>query len=74
MSDIKKFCKWILEQSFEGGDIHGDDAQDKALELGLLRKEPFDPDVHIDIIEFIELEKGDDVYLYTDKLEKGGDK
>ena len=41
----------------------------KANELGLLRKDSFDPDVHIDMQEFIFLEKGDDIYLYTDKLE-----
>lgn len=34
---LQEFAKWVLEQSFEGGDIDGGDAQAKALELGLLR-------------------------------------
>ena len=69
MSKLNEFARWVLDQSFEGGDIDGVNAQEKAHELGLLKKVSFDPDVHIDMQEFIELETGDEIYLYTDKLE-----
>ena len=67
-NQANEFAIWVLDQSFEGGDIDGSDAQEKAHELGLLKKESFDPDIHIDMQEFIELETGDEIYLYTDKL------
>lgn len=67
-SELKEFAIYILLQSFEGCDIAGDDAQEKAHELGLLKKESFNPDIHIECLNSEILESGDDIYLFTEKL------
>jgi hypothetical protein len=43
---LSAFVREGLEISWEGGDWCGADIQDKAEELGLIRKEPYDPEKH----------------------------
>lgn len=65
-----EFARWILEQSFDGCDIDGCDAQEKAHELGLVKKEAFDFKLHHNIINSDMCEPGDEVYLFTELIEK----
>jgi len=70
MKKLQEFAKWVLEQSFEGCDIAGDNAQKKAHELGLLKLETFNPDIYVERQNSEILEPGDDIYFYTDKLKR----
>ena len=45
---LRKFVEYILEQSFEGCDIDGGDAQDKAEALGLIELRPIPEEDSID--------------------------
>lgn len=51
MSEISqaaaKFVMWaLLEGSWQGLDIDGGEAQDKAVELGLIEQTAYDPEKH----------------------------
>jgi hypothetical protein len=49
MSDkvLAEFAKWVIENSvFEGIDLTGWEIEDKAVELGLLIEEKYDPELH----------------------------
>lgn len=43
---LKEFFNTAMHVSFDGDDWGGDDIQTKAVELGLARREPFDPGKH----------------------------
>jgi len=46
---VKEFARWVIQNAcFEASDLDGGDVQDKALALGLLREEPYDPERHGD--------------------------
>lgn len=44
---LRKFFTWAMTTGpFDGCDLDGSDIQDKAVELGLARTEPYDPAKH----------------------------
>lgn len=47
LSKVQQFARWCIQESaFAGGSLDGGEVQDKAVELGLLIEEPFDPEKH----------------------------
>ncbi len=68
MNKLEEFSRWVLQQTFEGNDIAGDSAQEKAYELGVVTKESFDPEVHCEIENKEILNHGDDIYLFSEEL------
>lgn len=40
------FAKWVIRQAFDGCNIDANTTRDKAVELGLLKKELFNPKNH----------------------------
>jgi hypothetical protein len=60
-----EFVQWALsEGSWNGCDLDGGSIQEKAIALGLLKVEPYDPDKHGES-EF-DVEPGDDWYTLAD--------
>lgn len=45
-SSLLLFFRWALKHSFDGCDIDGGDAMDKAVQLGLAKYEPYNPAKH----------------------------
>jgi hypothetical protein len=64
---LQEFAKWILEACFQGADICGGDAQDKAFELGLLHREIYNPEVHV-LCAGSECEEGDYIYFHNEEF------
>ena len=62
---LKEFARWILESAFAGEDLDGSDVQEKAVELGLLREEPYSKEKHPDMDEF-NADEGDPVLIMTE--------
>lgn len=46
--DYKSFAVWCVREAFTGLDLDACSIQDKALELGIIKEVPYDPDVHGD--------------------------
>jgi len=65
---LKEFAKWVLQQVFEGCDISGGDAQEKALKLGLLTEYEYSTKSGVFIDD---LEDGDTAYKFSYLLTKG---
>jgi len=66
MDPIKEFARWIIQEGcFEGGTLDGGEIQDKAVELGLLVEELYDPVKHKDIED---AEEGEGVFVFTDLM------
>lgn len=64
------FARWAINESFMRGDVDGCDLHQKAFELGLLVKVPFDPEKHTgEGSEFCE--PGDDWYVPAPFLREG---
>lgn len=65
------FSKWVIRQTFDGCDIDATATRDKAVELGLLKKELFNPRNHgtgtVDV-----LKEDVNIYLFTYLINKGG--
>lgn len=40
------FFNWAMQESFEGNDLDVGSVQSKAIELGLAKEEPYDPQRH----------------------------
>lgn len=60
------FTRWIIRESvFDGCGLDGGAVQDKAVELGLLIKVPYDPAVHGDIAA---CDPGEQIFVFSDKL------
>lgn len=45
-SKLLLFFNWAMQETFEGNDLCGADVQDRAVELGLAKKVPYDPNLH----------------------------
>lgn len=66
----RQFADYVIEQVFGNGDVDGGDAQDQALELGLIRPTTYDPDVHDGMpVDLPDVEEG--VYFRHPWLESG---
>jgi hypothetical protein len=66
---LAEFFKWAMETGAWGGyDLDGCDIQDKAEALGLLDKEPYDPEVHGET-EF-EVEPGEDMFTVSNAVKE----
>lgn len=65
---LKEFIRWMITQAFEGCEIAGSDAQDKAVEYGILVKVAYDPDLHGD--SDIDIEVGDEWFVYSDDFKR----
>lgn len=65
------FVKWALrEGAWQGCDLDGGAMQDKAEELGLIVKEPYDPEKHGP--NDIDAEPGDDWYVFAPAIRQAG--
>jgi hypothetical protein len=63
---IKEFARWVIQEScFDGCDIDGGSVQDKAVELGLLVEELYDPVKHPNVED---VEEGDGVFVFTELM------
>jgi len=68
---LKTFARWAVQESaFAGCDLQGEEVQDKAEELGLIRAEPYDGGVKHRHMEEWGLEIGDPVYVFSALLEE----
>jgi hypothetical protein len=45
-NELWDFARWVLAQAFDGMDLGGDEIQERALALGLIRKTAYDPERH----------------------------
>lgn len=62
-----EFVKWALQEgAWTGSELEGGDIQDKALSLGLLKAEPYDPEKHGE--SEYDIEPGDDWYTLADDI------
>lgn len=62
-----EFVRWALtEGCWSGCDLEGGAIQEKALSLGLLKVEPYDPEKHGETEHYVEI--GDDWYTLTDAV------
>lgn len=67
---LDAFLKFVIGASFEGCDTDGASAQDKALELGLLREEVYDKEIHGDDPKsFYEVQEGETLLFYTQQAQ-----
>jgi hypothetical protein len=69
MSDpVKEFARRIiLDVCFDNRDLDGNDIQDIAYDLGLLKKTKYNPDIH-DSREHFDPEPGDEQYEFSELL------
>ena len=64
---VKEFARWVIREGcFEGYDLDGGQLQDKAVELGLLREETYDPEKHPNVSENFDAEEGDRIFVFTE--------
>lgn len=68
LTDLQKFARELLAESFDGGSFDSGDIQDLALKYGLVRIEPYSPEVHS---YYDAISEGDDYYCFNEALEKG---
>ena len=62
-----RFLKWVWSKWQTGADIDGGDIQDLLVEEGLLKRVPYDPDVHGTDFEASEfMDEGDDYFVPTE--------
>lgn len=67
-AQLVQFARWVITSStFSGLYLDGGDVQAKALELGLLHQEAFDPDKH-EVFEEYEGEPGDPILFFSGPL------
>ena len=65
--NLAEFAKWAIENSsFEGCDLDGGYVQEKAVELGILTRTKFDPDVHGEPV--CDVEPGDEWFVFSDEF------
>lgn len=65
--DYKAFSEWaIREGSWDGADLGGDAIQSKALECGIIKEVPYDPDIHGD--NDCGVERGEPWLVFIDAL------
>ena len=67
---VKEFARWVIQNAcFEASDLDGGDVQDKALALGLLREEPYDPERHGDPCRWSEyVSRGEPWFVFSEML------
>lgn len=65
--DYKSFAVWCVQTAFEACDLDGVDIQDKAVEFGIIKKVPYDPEIHGDS-DYVEI--GDEWFVF---VEQGGE-
>jgi hypothetical protein len=68
---LVEFARWVIRNSaFAGGDLPGDEVQDKALALGLLREEVYDREKHraVVAVEDYDGDPGDPIMLFAGPL------
>lgn len=64
---LQRFANMAIDAAFQGCDWHGADIQDTAHQMGLLKHEPYDPDIHGSEMEG-EVEPGEAIYVKTGPL------
>jgi hypothetical protein len=64
---LKEFLRWAMREGpWEGNDLDGASVQDKAQALGLIVREPYDPDKHGEPnFDFDEIAPGDDWFVFA---------
>lgn len=64
-----EFVQWALDEgSWHGCDLDGGSIQEKALALGLLKVEPYDPEKHGE--SEYDADPGDDWYTLADAVKE----
>jgi len=64
-----KFVQWALaEGSWQGSGLEGEDIQEKALALGLLKTVAYDPAIHGE--NEYDIEPGEDWYMLADPVKE----
>jgi len=66
IAKLKRFVKEIIRHAWDAGDLDGGEIQDLAEKLGLIRSEPFDPEVHK--VSDYDGDVGDPIYVLEDWL------
>lgn len=64
---LREFFRWaVREATWDGVDLNGCDIQDKAVELGLLVEEIYDPAKHGDEpYQMWDIEPGQDLFVFA---------
>ena len=63
--DYKSFILWALKEGpWSGCDLDGVSVQEKALSLGIIKRVPYDPDIHGD--NSLDVQPGDDWYVLAE--------
>lgn len=65
LTGLQKFARELLIASFDGCSFDGDDIQTLALKHGLVRIEPYNPDIHY---YFDAVSEGDDYYCFNEVI------
>lgn len=63
-----EFAREMCQIAFEGGDADGGHIQDRAVELGLLKPEPYNPQRHKNVVCAEYCEPGDIIYVFAGPL------
>lgn len=68
LAQLVEFARWVIRESaFAGCDLQGDEVQEKAVALGLLREEAYEPEKHQATTCF-EGDPGDPIMLFAGPL------
>ena len=69
---VKEFARWVIQNAcFEASDLDGGEVQEKALALGLLREEPYDPEIHGEpsaAHDFCDIARGEPWFVFSEML------
>lgn len=64
---LKEFFRWAMQNGPWGGnDLDGADVQERALKLGLIVREPYDPEKHGEpgaAFDYCEINPGDEWFV-----------
>jgi hypothetical protein len=62
---LAAFAQWAIDQVNAGYDLDTDDVYEKAVELAIAKREPYDPNVHGHVEDY---KAGDTLYVLTDEV------
>lgn len=68
MDALIEFAREMCRVAFVGGDVSGCVIQDRAVELGLLKPEPYNPQRHKNVACAEYCEPGDIIYVFAGPL------